>query len=145
MHIKLVPHSWEEVAILWAIFLIVVISLNYLVIQPTLRIINARREKTSGLMDQAEALQVKYENDLKVYEAEIDRIQLEAAKKREEIILEARQYESKTVAKARADAEEYLGKLREQVAGEAEQARLKLGTFAKQLADVMANRVLGRA
>jgi F-type H+-transporting ATPase subunit b len=138
--IDLLPNS--TLPLMWGIFLVVLIVLNKLVFQPTLKIIEARRNQTDALAGDAVSLIQKSQEALATYEKKIAAARVEAARSREAIIQEARKEEAQLVARARKENEGVLEEMKSQLDSERKEAMMKLKQYAQELAKSMANKIL---
>lgn len=138
--IDLLP-NWT-LPLMWGIFMVVLLALNKLVFKPTLNIIEARRNQTDALADQAASLTAKTGEALATYEKKIAAGRSLAARTRDAIIAEARQEETKIISQARKENEAVLEEMKAQLDYERKEAVMKLKQYAQALARAMAEKVL---
>lgn len=125
-------------------FFVTIAGLHFILFKPMLAYLAARREATEGERKKAHALTEKAELKLSQWEAALQRAHTEVAEYRAGKRAEAQAVYAKRVATARTHAEKRIADEVEVIAGEAELAREQVSTFARQIAQEMASRTLGR-
>jgi F0F1-type ATP synthase, subunit b len=126
------------------IFLFVFISLNYLVFQPVLRILQRRKELTQGAIREAELLNVRSEEALKVYRQKVEEAHQQGLLLKEEGKKAGEAQVNEILGNSRSEIEAALEKSRQQVQTESKEAQLILRKHSRDLSIEMAEKLLGR-
>ena len=126
-------------------FFVTIAGLHYILFKPMLAYLADRREATEGERKKAHALTERAELKLQQWEAALLRAHVEVAEFRSGKRAEAQAVYAKRVATARAQAEKRIADEVAVIAGEAELAREQVSTSARQIAQDMAVRTLGRS
>lgn len=125
-------------------FFVTIAGLHFILFKPMLAYLAARREATEGERKKAAALTERAELKLQQWEAALQRAHAEVAEFRSAKRAESQAVYAKRVAAARAEAEAQIADAVAVIAGEAELAREQVGAMARQVAQDMATRALGR-
>ena len=137
-----------EVPLLLALivlFLILVVPVNTLLLQPLLRVLDEREERIDGTRNKADSLEREASEILERYESEVRAVREESEQQRRGVLDEARGQSTETTDAARATAEQQIDAARQEVNAALEQARGGLQSQARDLAQQAASQVLGRA
>ena len=125
-------------------FVILLIFLNKLLYQPLTKIIAERREKIDGSYAQAKDLEADIDEKMARYQQQLSDAKILANTERNKLKKAASEEEAVLLSEARGKATNRLQAIKEQVAGEAEDASKTLKSEAKSLAGQIATKVLGR-
>ncbi len=127
------------------LFLILVVPVNALLLQPLLRVLDERAERIEGTRSKADSLEREASEILDRYETAVRVVREESEQKRRGVLEAARSQSAETTGAARKAAEQQIDEARREVAGALEQARSGLRGQAQDLAQQAASQVLGRA
>ena len=125
-------------------FVILLIFLNKLLYQPLTKIIAERREKIDGSYAQAKDLEADIDEKMARYQQQLSDAKILANTERNKLKKAASEEEATLLSEAHGKATNRLRAIKEQVAGEAEDASKTLKSEAKSLAGQIATKVLGR-
>lgn len=132
-------------AIQIVLFLVLWAALKRWLFDPVLRVLEARRERTSGQLAEAKRLQEEAERMRGEYEGALERARVlareEIARFRGETDLE----EQRILESAKAEAAEIVQAVRSQVATEMHAARATMARDAAEISVEAAEKILGRA
>ena len=131
-------------AIQIVLFLILWATLKRWLFDPTLRVLDARRERTSGQLAEAERLREETAKMRCDYEAALQAARVAAREESTRIRGETEAEEARILASARAEAGEIVRGVRSRVAIEVEAARATMARDAAELSVEAAERILGR-
>ncbi len=128
----------------WAIFIVAVFVLNFLIFRPALRIILARRQATHG----DEELAAEFEKKVGQLSLRIEKSLKEARSEGHDIMVQLRQdaehVAQDTIQAARGKMDEELQSVREKLDQESKEVEMQLKQHAQDLSSLLAQRVLGR-
>ncbi len=127
------------------LFLILVVPVNKLLLQPLLKVLDEREERIDGTRNKADSLEREASEILQRYESEVRAVREDSEQKRRGVLDEARGQSSETTGAARSAAEQQIEAARNEVNAALEQARTGLQSQAQDLAQQAASQVLGRA
>jgi F-type H+-transporting ATPase subunit b len=131
--------------VLFVAFLVLILPLNHLIFRPLLRVMDEREERIAGARRRAERVQVQAQESLQRYEDAIREAYQEASAERRQKLDVARAELQSVTQQARQDAEQELVRARQELQGSLSQARDSLRASASELADLAAERILGRS
>ena len=134
---KLVP--------LLVFFLLLIVPVNRLIIQPLLGVLDEREERIAGARARADEIGKRAGEVLSAYETHVAAAREESETERRGTLDEARSAQTARVAEERGDAEARIEKARQEVGVALEQARGQLQAQAAELAQQAAERMLGRS
>ena len=123
--------------LLWAI-------LKRWLFDPTLRVLEARRERTSGQLAEAERIREETAKMRLDYEAALQAARVGAREESARIREETEAEEAKILGFARAEAAGIVREVRSRVAVEVEAARATMARDAAELSVEAAEKILGR-
>jgi len=126
-------------------FVLLVFPLNALLFKPIFAALDARSERIEGAKKRSAQLQREAENALERYETAIRESRAEFEARRQTKLEQARQEQAEVTAEARRAAEGELERARRELGESLESARATLRANAEELAQVAAEKVLGRA
>lgn len=127
-----------------AIFLGVVVSLNYFVFKPVLKLIQLRRTRTKGEKEKLEDLKNKTESLIKEYEGKLLKAKQEGFQIKESIRKEGEVQAQKVIHEAKQAGLAQLEKARGAIEKETEAASKHLEKEAQNLGKSLAEKILGR-
>lgn len=127
------------------LFLIMVVPVNKLLLQPLLKVLDEREERIDGTRNKADSLEREASEILERYESEVRSVREDSEQQRRGVLDEARSQSSETTAAARTAAEQQIDEARSEVNAALEQARAGLQSQTQELAQQAASQVLGRA
>jgi F0F1-type ATP synthase membrane subunit b/b' len=142
--LELVPDFTGRLPILLALFALLLIPVNALLLKPIFRALAAREEQTAGTRGRAEKTMRNADETLAEYERAVREVREEAERDRKQRAASAREENASVTAAARAEAEAELKRATGELAAVLEQARQGLRAEAESLAGEAAARVLGR-
>lgn len=142
--LNLTPH-WSLVFTNLAVVLLLIWPVNRLLIAPLVRILQEREARTRGSGDQAGGVRAESAAAAEQLEARRNQARREAAERRAAIVARVKAEEQRQIEAARAEAAESLAQVRASIASEAAQVRTALRDEARALAELAAERILGRA
>ncbi len=119
--------------------------LSPLILKPTQEVLAQRAEKTSGAQEQARAMRSEVQAMGEEFDRKLSEARLAGASGGDQIRREAEEQERNILEGARADAASTLETIRSQIANESDEARSGLEKDARELAELAANKILGRA
>ncbi len=138
------PAQLVNSGIIAATFLVLMAFLDAVVFRPVLRLLDEREARTRGALDEARALEAEAAAAASEYEAKLAAGRDRAAAEKALVRKEALDRERELLEAARAEARARLDQLEREIAEAAERARRGLAAQARDLARVIAEKVLGR-
>jgi len=142
--IEIVPSAGRLIPLI-VFFLLMIVPVNRLLLQPLLRVLDEREERIAGARARADSLGRDADAVLSSYEARIADVRGESELERRGTLDQARGRHGERVREARGDAELRIEAARRQVGAALEQARDQLHAEAETLARQAAERMLGRS
>ena len=125
-------------------FIILLIVLNKLLYRPLTKIITQRREKVEGSYARAKSLEADIDEKMERYQKQLSDAKVLANEERNKLKKAASEEEATLLSEAHGKATTRLRAIKDQVAGEAEEASKTLKSEAESLAGQIATKVLGR-
>ncbi len=126
------------------IFIAVIIALNFLLFKPLMRVQAEREERTMGVLE-ASRRNLDYHLDLfNRYQATLKATRLEGYKLQEHHRSEAMKKRAEALAKARDAAEQLVQESRASLHAQVENAKVRIGEEAREIAKRIAETVLQR-
>ncbi len=126
-------------------FIVLVLVLNHLLYKPLLRILDERREKIEGTLEEAERMMEEAERKLEEYNSRIRQARQQA----QQIVADGKQKASdehkRILVTVRKDAEARLEQLQKELEAQKESARQVLRRQAEVLSIRIAEKMLGRS
>jgi F-type H+-transporting ATPase subunit b len=126
------------------LFTAFILALRPLLFEPLLKVFAERERRTDGARDKARLMDAKAGELLQRYEAELDKVRVEANKERERLRREAKEIETKIMDEARTDVARILDAGKARITAEVEQMKNELAGAEHGHAADIASRVLGR-
>jgi F-type H+-transporting ATPase subunit b len=137
--------DWGVVARNILVFLLLVIPVNKLLLQPLLEVLRAREERTEGATERAGEIRDEAASVESELASQIADARARAQGRRGEILAEAQVHERGVVADAQSRAATQIDAVRAGIAEELDSARQSLRAEARELAREAAASILGRA
>jgi len=134
----------RRIVYLLALFVLLIVPVNKLLLNPLIGVLDERRERIEGAKGRAEQVAKEAEAVLQRYETAVRGAKEDAEGDRRSRIEEARGEQLDATAAVRAEAEEHMAQARSEVDQLLDEARSELRTHAEELAREAASRVLGR-
>lgn len=141
--LELVP-DWQVTGILLAAFVAIISPLNRLIFRPLFQVIDEREERIDGARRRAESVQQQAQEALERYEGSIRAAHDAASAERRRQIEVARAELGETTRRAREEAEREIARAGQELGASLGAARESLRVGAGELADLVAERILGR-
>jgi F-type H+-transporting ATPase subunit b len=142
--LSLVPELPVLVALLVG-FVLLIIPMNGVIFKPLFKVLDERDAKIDGARRRASRLEEDAETAIQKYRAAIREVREEAEATRRVRLEASRSEQSSITNEARAEAEQEIARSRSEVAASLEEARTTLRGAAEGLAQVAAERILGRS
>lgn len=139
----LIP-DFKIFGILVAVFFVLIVPLNKVLIQPILTALEEREKRIDGARQNAEGVAAKAEEILQRYEAEIQAARIRTDENHKSTLSVARSEMMQVTAEARRFAEDELERARTEVSRALVSARSELQGHASRLAEDAAAKILGR-
>ena len=127
---------------IFALLLIVMLALNFLLFRPVLRTLDGRQAEFDRLAKQAEAQRTELAALTEQYRRDLDRVRGEVETVRQQAHATSQKAQTSVLEKARADADKELQTALADLKSEVDAARKSLGRTARQLAEQTAQRML---
>lgn len=125
-------------------FIIFLVIVNYLIFKPVVRVLDERRQRIDGTMEQAQQMEAEIQRRLEEYEARIQEAKGQAADEKERLRRDGESISKEIVEKARTELARDIPIIRKQIVSEMERVRRELDKRAHDMARDIACRVLGR-
>lgn len=125
-------------------FLLLMYLLNRILFRPMLRVLEERRERTEGRRKKAAQLDSESQAIWDDYQKRIQAAKADADRTRTQLIRQGEAERERLLAAATAQSDKAVAQVRARLRGEAEEARRSLRAQAAQLAESVAQRILGR-
>lgn len=135
----------KTLLIIFVLFIVFVVVMNYLLFKPIGRILDERETLTDGAAAEARAAARQYQARLANYEETIRQARAESYRKLEQQRAVALEERRKLLEAARAETDAEIAKGKARIGAEATAARTTLEAEARQLAEQISRTVLGRA
>lgn len=126
-------------------FLILIAVLNWVLVRPTLKILEERRVQVEGSEDEAKRLTAETEARIQDYERELAEARIGAGREKEKIRTEGIERENEIIRTAREQARETVEGMKIKIGNEARDASAVMKQEIKTLSVEIAEKVLGRA
>lgn len=126
------------------LFTAFILVLRPLLFDPLLKVFAERERRTQGAREKARTMDAKAGDLTQRYEAELDKVRVEANQERERLRREAKEIEAKIMDEARTDVARILENGKSRITSEVEQMKKDLSETQPVHAADIASRVLGR-
>lgn len=134
----------KTVLLQMVIFAVLIVVLKPLLFDPILKVFALREERTEGERERARKLQLKAGDLLTRYEQELERVNEEASKERDQARIETARLEAEILDAAREVTQSIEREGRERIEREVSQLRADLQRQSQLIARQIASKVLGR-
>lgn len=131
--------------VLLVVFVAAIYPLNRLILQPLMKVMDAREERIEGARSRAAAVQQQAEDALRGYQESILAAHDEASADRRRRVNEAREQLLGITSQAKEEAEREIARARQELSASVVEARSSLREAAAGLASLAAERILGRS
>ena len=131
---------WVQIVL----FISVVLICGPLLIRPTMRLLDERREHTEGTKARAKELESENDARLRTIEEKLGSARKEGQSEREKIRLSKAQQAEALITEAKNEARKEIEEMRKRIDEETETARKTLRMEINVLAKAIAGRLLGR-
>ena len=128
-----------------ALFALMIVPVNRLIIQPMLKVLDERDERIAGARARAGEIGKRADEVLRAYQASVGGAREEAESERRARLDQARGVQAERIGRERGEAEQRLAEARREVNEALEQARTGLRSQAEDLARQATERMLGRS
>jgi F-type H+-transporting ATPase subunit b len=128
-----------------ALFVLLILSVNALLLRPLLKVLDERSERIDGARQRASELSERAEDLLARYRAALHEARAEAESDRRVLVERAREEQVAFTRQARQEAERDIEQARGEVISALNDARSSLRQRAEELARDAVARILGRA
>lgn len=134
----------EHMVIFAALFLSSLAVMNSFIFKPTLKILEERTKRMSGLTKEAEYFVKGYGEKLETYNKLMQDAKELARQKRDEILKIAEQERREILSEAAKTAQTYLTKMKSEISEQTQKTKAILETQIKELAQMMVQKLLGK-
>ncbi len=126
-------------------FLILIAVLNWLLVKPTLRVLEERRVRVEGSEEEARRLTAEADKNIEEYERGLAEARIEAGKQKERIRAEGLERENEIIRAAREQSRKTVEDMKQRIEKEAHEASSVMKNEVKALSAQIAEKVLGRS
>jgi F-type H+-transporting ATPase subunit b len=126
-------------------FLILIAVLNWVLVRPTLKILEERRARVEGSDEEAKRLTVEADEKIQEYERGLVEARVGAGREKERIRMEGIERENEIIKGAREQARKTVEDMKKRIEKEARDASGVMKQEIKTLSVEIAEKVLGRA
>jgi len=127
-----------------ALFVVLWIVLKRLWFDPALRIVQERKRRSEGALDEARAIQAEAERLRAEHARSLEEARVEAQREMHDILRRAEVEQKQLIGEAQQAADRTLADARAQIASDVSSARQSLRDSAHEIARLVAEKVLGR-
>lgn len=126
-------------------FLILIAVLNWLLVKPTLRVLEERRVRVEGSEEEAQRLTAEADKNIAEYERGLAEARIDAGKQKERIRTEGIERENEIIRAAREQSRKTVEDMKQRIEKEAHEASSVMKNEVKALSAQIAEKVLGRS
>jgi F-type H+-transporting ATPase subunit b len=126
-------------------FLIIIAALNWLLVKPTLRILEERKVRVEGSEEEAGRLTAEADKNIEEYERDLSEARISAGKEKERIRMEGIERENEIIRAAREQSRKTVEDMKMKIEKEAREASAVMKQEVKALSEQIAEKVLGRS
>jgi F-type H+-transporting ATPase subunit b len=126
-------------------FLILIAVLNWLLVKPTLRVLEERRVLVEGSEEEARRLTAEADKNIEEYERGLAEARIDAGKQKERIRAEGLERENEIIRAAREQSRKTVEDMKQRIEKEAHEASSVMKNEVKALSAQIAEKVLGRS
>ena len=134
----------KSVLVQFAAFVLLLIVIKPLLVDPFLKVIDEREKRTEGAKADARAMDVRAGEIFQRYEAELKKVRQVAGEEREKLRVEGQKLEARMLEEARQQASRIVAEGKGAIGKEADVIRTELQKSAPAIASDIVGRVLGR-
>ena len=127
------------------LFVVLWLLLKRLWFDPALKITHERAKRSEGAIKEARAIQAEAEQLRAQHAAALDKVRGEAQREMQDILRVAEQEQKRVIAAARDEAQERMAAVQARITEEVATARQELRAQAREIAQDVVRKVLGRA
>jgi F-type H+-transporting ATPase subunit b len=126
-------------------FLIIIAVLNWLLVKPTLRILEERKTRVEGAEEEARRLTDETDKNVQEYEHNLNEARISAGREKERIRMEGIERENEIIKTAREESRKTVEDMKTKIEKEAREASTVMKQEVKALSAQIAEKVLGRS
>jgi F-type H+-transporting ATPase subunit b len=126
-------------------FLILIAALNWLLVKPTLRILEERKMRVEGSEEEAGRLTAEADKNIQEYERDLNEARVGAGREKERIRMEGIERENEIIKAAREQSRKSVEDMKTKIEKEAHEASTVMKQEIKALSVEIAEKVLGRS
>ncbi len=126
-------------------FLILIAILNWVLVRPTLKILEERRVRVEGSEEEAKRLSAETDENIQQYERDLSEARIAAGREKEKIRMEGLERENEIIKTAREQARTTVEEMKQRIGKESRDASVVMKQEIKALSVGIAEKVLGRA
>jgi F-type H+-transporting ATPase subunit b len=126
-------------------FLILLVVLNWLLVKPTLRILEERRQRVEGSEEEGKRLTAETDKKVLEYEKNLSEARAAAGREKEKIRTEGIERENEIIRAAREESRKTVEDMKAKIEKEASDASGVMKQEVKALSAQIAEKVLGRS
>jgi F-type H+-transporting ATPase subunit b len=126
-------------------FLVLIAVLNWVLVRPTLKILEERRVRVEGSEEEAKRLTAETQKNIEEYEGGLAEARISAGREKERIRMEGIERENEIIRTAREQARKTVEEMKIKIEKEAHDASAVMKQEIKALSAEIAEKVLGRA
>jgi len=126
-------------------FLILIAVLNWLLVKPTLRVLEERRVRVEGSEEEARRLTAEADKNIEEYERGLAEARIDAGRQKERIRTEGIEQENEIIRAAREQSRKTVEDMKQRIEKEAHEASSVMKNEVKALSAQIAEKVLGRS
>jgi F-type H+-transporting ATPase subunit b len=143
--LEVFPRWFTELPVLIALFAVLILPVNAILLRPLLRVLDERSDRIEGARARAAEISARADEVLARYESTIAGARAQGERERRTVLERARQEQTDLTRAARAEAEGEIERARAEVGEALVAARGSLRDEAQALAVAAAGRILGRS
>lgn len=134
----------ETVLYQWFLFMVALVTLNWGIFRPVLRILEERKKGSSGARAEAKGLEERVMELSAVCEKKLDEARLSGAKKKAEIRQMGERHVEELLKKTRQETDAKMTEVHASIEAQARETSLKLKQYSQELAREITSKVLER-
>lgn len=126
-------------------FIILIAVLNWLLVKPTLRVLEERKVRVEGSEEEARRLTAEADKNIQDYEQGLAKARIDAGRQKEQIRMEGIERENEIIKAAREQSRKTVEDMKLKIEKEAREASAVMKNEVKVLSAQIAEKVLGRS
>jgi F-type H+-transporting ATPase subunit b len=126
-------------------FIILIVVLNWLLVKPTLRVLEERKVRVEGSEEEARRLTAEADKNIQDYEQSLATARIDAGRQKEQIRMEGIERENEIIKAAREQSRKTVEDMKLRIEKEAREASSVMKNEVKALSAQIAEKVLGRS